>query len=221
MFITLILKIPNTSSINQYQPISRINIIYKIISKVTALRLAQIIPNLISPHWMAFVKGKLIVDNYVLAKEMIKGYRQKATLRSGGVSRDFTKAFDSVGWQTICHTLCRWVLRNHSLTWYIDAYPWLHSQWSLNGNLLHNLRVGGVYVKATHYCRWPCHKEPIVGTTFSKGRALGYLQVGRSELGDTFSVHQWRSLFYKGDDKVIACIEEYFSWLLGANRHAN
>lgn len=57
-FIRLLPKIPNASSITQYWLISRINTIYKVISKLITICIPTIALDLISSNQRAFCKGK-------------------------------------------------------------------------------------------------------------------------------------------------------------------
>lgn len=56
-FIALIPKTKDSSSPDKYRPIALCNIIYKIVSKVIALRLKPILPLIISPEQSGYVEG--------------------------------------------------------------------------------------------------------------------------------------------------------------------
>jgi hypothetical protein len=59
----LVPKSANVTSTNDFKPISCCNVVYKVISKNLAARLAQALDGIISPMQNAFLGGKLMADN--------------------------------------------------------------------------------------------------------------------------------------------------------------
>ncbi|XP_033128797.1 uncharacterized protein LOC117129330 [Brassica rapa] len=103
--LSLLPKHPGASAIGDYRPISCCNTIYKLISKLLVKRLKPLLPNMILPNQTAFVQGRLLVENTVLASEIVHGYH-----RDKGPSRitlkvDIAKAFDTVNWRFIFNCL--------------------------------------------------------------------------------------------------------------------
>jgi hypothetical protein len=95
MFLALIPKKRSLNSLCDYMPISLVGVVYKILAKVLANRLKKVMDTVISPNQMAFVKGRQIVDSFVVAEEAIHTWRKDG---KGGilVKLDFEKAYDSV-----------------------------------------------------------------------------------------------------------------------------
>jgi hypothetical protein len=69
--IALIPKVKNLVSVSNYRPISLCNVFYKVISKVLANGLKKILPSIISPTQSAFICGRLISDNVLVAYEAL------------------------------------------------------------------------------------------------------------------------------------------------------
>lgn len=67
--IVLIPKTEAPKSWNEYRPINLCNVINKIFSKLLNNRIAEILPEIISPFQSRFVKGRMISDNVLLAQD--------------------------------------------------------------------------------------------------------------------------------------------------------
>lgn len=65
--VALTPKIPHPEEIGHLRPSSCCNYIYKVISKILVARLKPFLSLLISPQQSAFVGGRLIQDNLVVA----------------------------------------------------------------------------------------------------------------------------------------------------------
>jgi hypothetical protein len=75
--ISLIPKIDNPSQVNHFRPISLTNFNYKIISKILSNRLKPLLHKIISPTQSAFLKGRSIHDDTILAHEIFHSMKQK------------------------------------------------------------------------------------------------------------------------------------------------
>ncbi|XP_039063442.1 uncharacterized protein LOC120208171 [Hibiscus syriacus] len=84
----------------------------------SAVRLAPFFPGMISLSQLAFFKGRNIVDNTLLAQEIVKGYSKKSLSPRCAVKIDLQKAFDSVSWEFLLNVLatmgipgifCNWI----------------------------------------------------------------------------------------------------------------
>jgi hypothetical protein len=97
IFIAFIPKKLKASSVHQFHPISICNIIYKITSKLLANSLKPLLDKVISPFQTAFIPGRLIQDNSILAHEMLHTFKQKRGRASlMAINIDMEKAFDKM-----------------------------------------------------------------------------------------------------------------------------
>lgn len=94
--IALVANIQHPTMISEFRPISYCNIIYKCIAKILENRLKLCLPSLISWNQPAFVQGRRIIDNILLAHEVIKDYHKPIGKPRCTIKIDIKKAFDSI-----------------------------------------------------------------------------------------------------------------------------
>ncbi|XP_048129444.1 uncharacterized protein LOC125313674 [Rhodamnia argentea] len=91
-------KIPNALAMSDFRPIACCNTVYKCITKILANRIAVVLPTLISPPQSAFVKGRRISDNIMLAQELFASFHHDPYLPKCAIKVDFQKAYDTLEW---------------------------------------------------------------------------------------------------------------------------
>lgn len=103
--LTLIPKKTDAVEMRDYRPISCCNVIYKVISKILANRLKKILTLFIAPNQSAFVKDRLLLENLLLASELVNGYHLETVSTRCAIKFDISKDFDSIQWSFILNTL--------------------------------------------------------------------------------------------------------------------
>lgn len=88
-----------------YRPISCCIVIYKVVSKIISNRLKVILPRIIAENQSAFVKGRLLMENVLLASELVKDYHKESISPRCAMKIDISKAFDSVQWSFLLNSL--------------------------------------------------------------------------------------------------------------------
>ncbi|GJY94381.1 RNA-directed DNA polymerase, eukaryota [Tanacetum coccineum] len=103
-FNTLIPKVHNPLIIKDYRPISLIGLQYKILAKLLAKRLAEVIDKIVSHEQSAFISGRQILDGPLMLSEVIEWYKKK-NKKLMIFKVDFEKAYDSVSWSYLDYVL--------------------------------------------------------------------------------------------------------------------
>lgn len=98
-------KVTNASKASEFRLISCLNILYKVISKLLAKRLQQVLTKVIPSSQSAFIPGRLLGENVLLAIEIVHGYNRKNIDPRAMMKLDLRKDFDTVRWDFVLSAL--------------------------------------------------------------------------------------------------------------------
>ena len=107
--------------LKNWRPISLLNTDYKIITKVLASRLKDILPSVINPDQVAYLKNRFIGQNIRTIFDML-GYTKLEDKKGIIAFLDFEKAFDTINWTAIFDALNSFNLGPNFIAWVHSIY---------------------------------------------------------------------------------------------------
>ncbi|KAL0439588.1 UNVERIFIED_CONTAM: putative mitochondrial protein [Sesamum latifolium] len=113
--ISLIPKRNNPELITHFRPISLCNVIMRIVTKCIANRLKPLLEKIISPTQSAFIPGRLITDNVLIAFEINHFLKNKTWGKKGhmALKLDISKGYDKVEWSFLRQVLLKLGFHEH------------------------------------------------------------------------------------------------------------
>ena len=118
--------------LENWRPITLLNVDLKIATKAIAKRLESVLPKLIHPDQRRFVKGRYIGENIRLVSDVTE-YTKVQNLPGILLSLDFDMAFDSIEWPFIMKTLDYFNFGTGDKKWVSTFYTNIESAVHNNG----------------------------------------------------------------------------------------
>jgi hypothetical protein len=135
--IGLVPKHNDPKTLKDYRPIALCNVIYKIIAKCIANRLRPLLDGLISENQSAFIPGRLITDNALIAFECFHHIQrnQKTEGAFCAYKLDLTKAYERVDWRYLQMVLTKFGFHPIFVGWIMKCVTSVQYKIRVNGNL--------------------------------------------------------------------------------------
>ncbi|KAL2228524.1 UNVERIFIED_CONTAM: hypothetical protein Sindi_1832100 [Sesamum indicum] len=133
--LALIPKVHTPMAVGDFRPISCCNVLYKIIAKLIVQRLSVVLDKIISPCQGAFIPGRSIGDNILLAQELLTGYNQVRLPPRCTLKVDIRKAYNTVEWDFLLAVLQFFGFSQTFTRWIEECVTTAAFSIGLNGNL--------------------------------------------------------------------------------------
>lgn len=140
--LVLNLKIEHPESVNHYRPISLCNFSYKIIAKILADRLKQVLDSCISDQQCAFIPNRLIQDNSIIVHKAFHYLKNKksGTKYELALKMDLNKAYDRLEWNFLEGVLTRMSFDTKWITWIMKCVGSVAFRIQLSGRIVASIK---------------------------------------------------------------------------------
>lgn len=139
--IALIPKKEAHRAVDSWRPISLLSTFYKIIVKVLADRIAPFMDSWLFPEQRGFTKGRCILDNLLLVRE-VKAHLNRNKTPAVLIAFDFSKAYDRVSWPFLWRCMDKYGFGNNFRCWLTILSEEAGVRVIVNGDLMECFDIG-------------------------------------------------------------------------------
>ncbi|XP_071728987.1 uncharacterized protein [Rutidosis leptorrhynchoides] len=133
--IALLPKVASPCKVTDFHPISCCNVIYKCISKIIADRIKGSLDFIVSENQSAFIPGRRISDNILIAQEIMKNYHLSRGTPRCAFKVDIQKAYDTVDWKFLESNLIQFGFHKIKVKWIMKCVTSTSYSINVNGDL--------------------------------------------------------------------------------------
>ncbi|KAG7541754.1 Endonuclease/exonuclease/phosphatase superfamily [Arabidopsis thaliana x Arabidopsis arenosa] len=134
--LALIPKTVTSEKLSEFRPISCCNTIYKVISRLLAKRLKLFMGLAVQRNQVAFIQGRLLCENVLLASELVTDFNKNGPVTRGCLQIDLSKAFDNIDWEFLINILNAFNLPPMFIKWLTVCFTSPSFSVALNGELI-------------------------------------------------------------------------------------
>ena len=140
--LCLIPKTTTPTHMADYRPISLCTVTYKIISNVLVMRLKRCLGSIISDSQAAFVLGRNISDNVLIAHELLNSLKSKKECQSTyiAIKTYISKAYDRVEWNFLERVMRQLGFAERWILWIMECVRTVSYEVLINGSPYGNVR---------------------------------------------------------------------------------
>ncbi|GJX36031.1 RNA-directed DNA polymerase, eukaryota, reverse transcriptase zinc-binding domain protein [Tanacetum coccineum] len=134
--ISLVPKIKTPNKVSDYRPIACCNVIYKCISKILTNKMKSVLRKLVDENQSAFIAGRQITDNILLAHELLRGYNRKSSRKKCAFKIDLQKAYDTINWDFLGKSLSGFGFHSKWIKWVMTCITTAKFTINVNGDIV-------------------------------------------------------------------------------------
>nr|GEW08179.1 RNA-directed DNA polymerase, eukaryota, reverse transcriptase zinc-binding domain protein [Tanacetum cinerariifolium] len=131
--IALIPKVSTPHKVSDFRPIACCNDMYNCISKILTNRIKSGLDKIVHINQSAFIPGRHIQDNILIAQELLRGYNISNGPKRCAMQIDIQKAYDTVSWNFMEKALLGFGFHSTMINWIMQCITSSKFSLCLNG----------------------------------------------------------------------------------------